>query len=60
MSFLQPLAQYEMILHDGASSIAQSREKIWNNYDLNTLKRGVKKNLKSGKLKVGGGGCTVS
>ncbi|GMH49559.1 hypothetical protein TrRE_jg2717 [Triparma retinervis] len=60
MSFLQQLAKYEMTLHEGASSIAKSSDKIWNNYDLNTLKREVKKDLKSGKLKVGGGGCTVS
>jgi len=56
-SFLVQLAKYEMALHDGKSSIARGKEKIWNCYELNTLKKEAKGHLDS-KLVVGGG-CSV-
>ena len=58
-SFLLQLAQYEQTLHGGASSIARAKEKIWNNYELNSLKKGVKEHLQTGKLKISSGGCSI-
>jgi len=61
-SFMVQLAKYEIKLHDGGSSIAKAKEKIFSSYELNTLKKEkVKNHIPSGKLKIdAGGGCIVS
>ncbi|GMH71667.1 hypothetical protein TrVE_jg9534 [Triparma verrucosa] len=58
-SFCVQLAKYEQELHSGGSSITKAKEKIWSSYELNTLKKGVKNHIPSGKLKTDTGGCVI-
>ena len=59
-SFLAQLARHEIMLHDGLSSIAKTSEKIWNNYELNTLKRECVKGHLPSKLNISQNSCIIS
>ncbi|GMI05213.1 hypothetical protein TrLO_g13147 [Triparma laevis f. longispina] len=58
-SFCVQLAKYEQELHDGGSSIAKAKEKIWSSYELNTLKKSVKNHIPSGKLNTNPNQCSI-